>query len=85
MNRQTVAFAADLARASVPLALIVAVWCALVWDSPSWTAVALLGVIASAIAETRPTPDTSPGSVLGISSPDVGDPFPASGGLPPTQ
>lgn len=81
-TRQTLALATDLARASVPLASVVVLWCALVWDSPTYLALALLGVCASCAAVR---PDTSPGSDPGISPPDAGDQLHASGGLPNPQ
>lgn len=82
MTRDGLRFATDLARASVPLASVVVLWCALTWDSPTYLALALLGVCASCAAVR---PDTSPGPVPGISSPDAGDPLHASGDLPPAQ
>lgn len=79
MNRDALAFATEIARASVPLAVVVILWCALVWDSPTYLALALLGVCAACVAVR---PDTSPGTDPGISPPDAGDSLHASGGLP---
>lgn len=77
MTRDGLAFASDLARASVPLGTIVLFWCALAWDSPTYLALTLLGVVASCAAVR---PDSSPGPVQGISPLDAGDSLPVSSG-----
>ncbi|MGW5377486.1 hypothetical protein ACWESM_18770 [Nocardia sp. NPDC003999] len=48
----SLAFATEIARASVPLAAIVLLWISVVASSPVWTGLALLSVIA-AIAAVR--------------------------------
>ncbi|MBW0270747.1 hypothetical protein ATM97_06930 [Nocardia sp. MH4] len=82
MTRDGLRFTTDLARASVPLAAIVLMWCALTWDSPTYLALALLAVVASCAAVR---PDSSPGADPGISPPDAGDQLHASGGPPNPQ
>lgn len=82
MTRDGLAFATDLARASVPLASISLLWCALVWDTPTYLALALLGVCASCAAVRPDRPHSSPDLDQGISPPDAGDSLHASGGLP---
>lgn len=77
MTRDGLAAASDLARASVPLASISLLWCALVWDSPTYLALTPLGVVASCAAVR---PDVSPGPDQGISPLDAGGSLPASSG-----
>ncbi|PKV80853.1 hypothetical protein [Nocardia fluminea] len=82
-TQETLALTTDLARASVPLGSVVILWCAVVWNSPTYLALALLAVCASCVAVR---PDTSLGSDRGIPSPDAGDPsIHASGDLPKPQ